>query len=434
MLIHRATVGVRLRRVVPWALALALGLTMLSAVPASAAAPTFQAVFSPAASSNGGALATYSLSVSSNQGTIKTVTVTAPNGFSIQNGSAKVSQITFPGLSISGSTVQTLQFTAWAACTSSDTHGPYGWTVDATQKNGTPYVSVPASSTVTSTSSCSSSFVGDPTIASAVVNHIITRVPYSAERFGPPDPSPLVSVEVLRGDGVRDVSYVGAIDLSIANDPGPDTAVLTGGSGFAVAGLAAFSPSINEEGGGYVLGATAAGVPGSAASGFFSIQREFTGCSTSTPCTTDPITGTDITTQATANTPTTGDGLTSGVALGDLACDGYNEASTDEVTTEYTGIGTVVVTDLLPKYIVHSDINNGISQILTCFRQDGPFKGLNGVPAVEDPIHPGFFIGLLAPCKNKNPVAPCELSKNETNSGVGVIKYLIKAGDPGSRH
>jgi len=172
----------------------------------------------------------------------------------------------------------------------------------------------------------------------------------------------------------------------------------------------------------------------SAESGFFSIQREFTGCSDGTPCTTDAITGTKITTQATANNPTNGNVLTSGVAFGDLACDGYAEASTDEVTTEYTGTGTVVVTDLLPKDVVHSDINNGISQILTCFRQDGPFKGLNGVPAVEDPIHPGFFIGLLAPCKNKNPVAPCELSKNETNSGVGVIKYLINAGDPGSRH
>lgn len=432
MLIHRATVGVRLRRVVPWALALALGLTMLSAVPASAAAPTFAAAFNPAVSSNAGASANYSLSVSSSQGTISTVTVTAPTGFSIVTHSGLASQITFTGLRISGSTVQTLGFTAWAACTA----GSYSWTVDATQKDGTQYAqAAPApSSTVTSTSSCSASFVGDPTIASAVVNHIITRVPYSAERFGPPDPSPLVSVEVLRGDGVRDVSYVGAIDLSIANDPGPDTAVLTGGSGFAVAGLAAFSPSINEEGGGYVLGATAAGVPGSAASGFFSIQREFTGCSTSTPCTTDPITGTDITTQATANTPTTGDGLTSGVALGDLACDGYNEASTDEVTTEYTGTGTVVVTDLLPKAIVHSDINNGISQILTCLRQDGPFTALNGVPAVPDPNHPGFFIGLLASCKNRNPVAPCELSKNETNSGVGVIKYLVKAGDPGSRH
>jgi hypothetical protein len=258
-------------------------------------------------------------------------------------------------------------------------------------------------------------------------------VPYSRARFDP-DPSPLVSVEVLRGDGVRDVSYVGAIDLSIANDPGPDTAVLTGGSAFAFAGLAQFSPSINEEGGGYVLGATSAGVPGSAASGFFSIQREFTGCFDTTPCTTDPITGTDITTQATANTPTTGNVLTSGVALGDLACDGYNEASTDEVTTEYTGTGTVVVTDLLPKAIVHSDINNGISQIFTCFRQDGPFTALNGVPAVPDPNHPGFFIGLLAPCKKKNPVAPCEISKNETNSGVGVIKYLVNAGDPGARH
>jgi hypothetical protein len=429
MLIHRATVGVRLRRVVPWALALALGLTMLSAVPASAAAPTFAAAFSPAISSNGGASANYSLSVSSNQGTISTVTVTAPTGFSIVIGSQKESQITFTGLKISGSTVQTLQFTAWAACTA----GSYSWTVDATQKDGTQYVPVPASSTVTTTSSCSTSFVGDPTIASAVVNHIITRVPYSRARFDP-DPSPLVSVEVLRGDGVRDVSYVGAIDLSIANDPGPDTAFLTGASEFAVAGLAAFSPSINEQGGGYVLAATAAGVPGSAASDFFSIQTEFTGCSDNTPCTTDPITGTDITTQATANTPTTGDVLTSGVALGDLACDGYNEASTDEVTTEYTGTGTVVVTDLLPKAIVHSDINNGIAQIFTCFRQDGPFTALNGVPAVPDPNHPGFFIGLLASCKRKNPVAPCEISKNEANSGVGVIKYLVNAGDPGSRH
>jgi hypothetical protein len=432
MLIHRATVGVRLRRVVPWAVALALGLTMLSTVPASAAAPTFEAEFSPVASSNGGASASYSLSVSSNQGTISTVTVTAPTGFSIVTHSGLASQITFTGLRISGSTVQTLGFTAWAACTA----GSYSWTVDATQKDGTQYAqAAPApSSTVTSTSSCSSSFVGDPTIASAVVDDIITRVPYSAARFDPDD-SPLVSVEVLRGDGFRDLSYVGTIDLSIANDPGPppDTAFLSDGSASAVEGLAEFSPSINEEGGGYVLGATSAGVPGSDMSGFFSIQREFTGCSAGTPCTTDPITGTDITTQATANTPTSGNGLTSGVALGDLACDGYNEASTDEITTEYTGTGTVVVTDLLPKAIVHSDINNGISQIFTCFRQDGFFTALNG-PAVPDPNHPGFFIGLLASCKKKNPVAPCEISKNETNSGVGVIKYLINAGDPGARH
>jgi hypothetical protein len=427
MLTHRATRRWRTASII----AIGLGLLLITVAPASAAAPTFAAAFSPAVSSNGGASANYSLSVSSNQGTISTVTVTAPTGFSIVTHSGLASQITFTGLRISGSTVQTLGFTAWAACTA----GSYSWTVDATQKDGTQYAqAAPApSSTVTSTSSCSASFVGDPTIASAVVDQIITRVPYSRARFDP-DPSPLVSVEVLRGDGVRDVSYVGAIDLSIVNDPGPDTAVLTGGSEFAVAGLAAFSPSIDEQGGGYVLGATAAGVPVSDESGFFSIQPEFTGCSTSTPCTTDPITGTDITTQATANTPTTGDVLTSGVALGDLVCDGYNEASTDEVTTEYTGTGTVVVTDLLPKAIVHSDINNGIAQIFTCFRQDGPFTALNGVPAVPDPNHPGFFIGLLASCKKKNPVAPCEISKNETNSGVGVIKYLVNAGDPGSRH
>jgi hypothetical protein len=431
MLIQRATLSVK--RVVPWAVAFALGLTMLSAVPASAADPTFQAVFSPAASSNGGASANYSLSVSSNQGTIKTVTVTAPNGFSIQNGNAKEPQITFTGLSISGSTVVTLAFTAWAACTA----GPYDWTVDATQKNGTNYAPVAATSTVTSTSSCSSSFVGDPTIASAVLNQIITRVPYSSARFNP-DPSPLVSVEVLRGDGVRDLSYGGTGNLFIVNDPGPDTAVLTGDSATADAGLAKFSPSIgpsiNEQGGGYVLGATSDGVPGSATSGFFSIQPEFTACSDNTPCTTVPFTGAQITTQATANNPKSGNVLTSGVGLGDLDCDGYEEASTDEATTEYTGTGTVVVTDLLPKDIVHSDINNGISQIFTCFRQDGPFTALNGVPAVPDPNHPGFFIGLLARCRNKNPVAPCELSKNETNSGVGVIKSLINAGDPAHRH
>jgi hypothetical protein len=429
MLIHRATFSVR--RVVPWAVALALGLTMLSAVPASAAAPTFAAEFSPpTASSDRGASADYLLSVSSNQGTIDKVTITAPTGFSIETQSGPVPDITFTKLSISGPTVKTLEFTARAACTDRT----YDWRVDAFQKNGTQYVPVVTSSTVTSTSFCSSSFVGNPTIASAVVDDIITRVPYSAARFDLDD-SPLVSVEVLRGDGFRDLSYVGTIDLSIANDPGPepDTALLAGGSASAVEGLAEFSPSINEEGGGYVLGATSAGVPGPAASGFFSIQREFTRCFDKTPCATLPITGAQITTQATANNPTSGNVLTSGVGLGDLDCDGYEEASTDEATTEYTGNGTVVVTDLLPKDIVHSDTNNGISQIFTCFRQDGPFTALNGVPADPDPNHLGFFIGLLARCKNKNPVAPCQLSKSETNSGVGVIKSLINAGDPGHR-
>src|SRR4029450_1853869 len=93
------------RRAVVSAVALALGLTMWSAVPASAAAPTFQAVFSPAASSNGGASENYSLSVSSNQGTISAVTVTAPTGFSIVTHAGLASQITFSGLKISGSTV-----------------------------------------------------------------------------------------------------------------------------------------------------------------------------------------------------------------------------------------------------------------------------------------------------------------------------------------
>ena len=409
-----------------------VGLLAGSAVlmPAAfAATPTFNATFAPAATPKGGDEATYMMNVSSNNGSISTVTVTAPTGFSIVTGTTRLPSVTFTGLSISGSAVQTLSFHARAACTPGSS---YQWTVNAAQKNGTQYVPVTLTSSVGVDSVCSLRFSGQPT--SAVDGETITTVPYSTRQFHP-DPSDPVSVEVLEGDGVRDQSFGGTINLSTAAQTAGGGTLGGAISAAANQGRAAFAPAItlNQGGAGFGFQLSAANslVP-TASSGFFSVQTEFTPC-TATPCTTD-TSGTELETTATANNP--GNGLASSVGIADLECSGYTPVSVEQATNEFIAPqgATAVVTDLLAKGVIHNTSNNGISQVFTCFRQDAPFSTLNGGQASQDPSHPGFYVGLLATCKNKRPVAPCEISKNETNSGVGVIKYLINSGDPVGHH
>src|SRR2546422_1408786 len=221
-----------------------VGLLAGSAVlmPAAfAATPTFNATFAPAATPKGGDEATYMMNVSSNNGSISTVTVTAPTGFSIVTGTTRLPSVTFTGLSISGSAVQTLSFHARAACTPGSS---YQWTVNAAQKNGTQYVPVTLTSSVGVDSVCSLRFSGQPT--SAVDGETITTVPYSPAS----DP---VSVEVLEGDGVRDQSFGGTINLSTAAQTGGGGTLGGAMSAAANQGRAAFAPAItlNQGGAGF---------------------------------------------------------------------------------------------------------------------------------------------------------------------------------------
>lgn len=404
----------------------AVAALMLAPSPAGAAAPTFTASFAPPASSNAGALTPYELQVSSNQGTIAKVIVTAPDGFAIAGG-ASASQISFNGLRISGSTVATLSFSAYAACTPN----PYAWRVDAVQKDGTPYAPNTAVSTVNSITTetptaCRVRFSGQP--ASAVVTHVHTTVPYSEDRSDPVDPHP-VAVEVFRADGKTDPSYSGSVELTLPASPG----ALSGGSAIAVHGTAEFAPTINEVRFGWILEASAANVTARARSTSFQTTETFENCRGGT-C-SETAYGTEIL-SATVSAPgaVKNDIVTVGVdGMPLFDCFGYSEVVTTEATGfDYTGDGPKIVTDLISKEVMNTLPQNGASLIETCLASTVKFLQKDGTFAPFD-ADLGMYVGVIPDCKTKSQVY-CNVSKTKTVAGVGEIVYRVGEGDPAGRH
>ena len=129
-----------------WVIALSFALTVLAAIPASAATPTMTASLTPG-SANAGAQTAYSLTVKSNQGSLRSLSLAAPAGFYVESATSSSGNpqvagnqtVNVTGLNISGSNTVMVTITAFPKCTPGS---PNTWTLNAAQNGGTAYVPV----------------------------------------------------------------------------------------------------------------------------------------------------------------------------------------------------------------------------------------------------------------------------------------------------
>jgi hypothetical protein len=439
--------------------ALSFAVTVLVAIPASAATPTLTASLTPSTIGAGAGppapgQPTFVLTVSSDQGVLNRLSLQAPGGFfvgdvtsSSGNPSASGNQITVTGLKVSGSEVLTVSVDAWAACTPS---GPpsYTWGLTAFQKGGTAYADRSFPTTVTSTSSCRLEF--EP-IADQIKNAT------------PPASSPNVTVAVSRANGTTDTSYSGAdVSLSIQVDPGNPGAVLTGGGPKApVNGLAKFSTSLNQSGYGYVLEACSPTVNGGTCalvgeesdlffSDPFAVYDAAFTCTNNpnVPCTVSAP-GTQVSVKVTApgqinkiikagvwDVPP--DGPIDVADLANVDCADYDEVTSQVAAFAYTGTGQKIVVDTISADIMKTLPQNGVSHLQTCLASSVFFTDRFGADAVKDPTL-DLYVGLLPDCPNVSPIptlsVPCVISRTGGGQGTGQITYIADDGDPGgARH
>ena len=429
-----------------WVVALSFALTVLAAIPASAATPTMTASLTPD-SANAGAQTAYSLTVKSNQGSLRSLSLAAPAGFYVSSatsssGNPQVATgnqaVTVSGLNISGSNTVVVSITAFPKCTPGS---PNTWTLNAAQNGGTAYVPVNFSTTVTQPSACKLVF---GSIADQIKNIAGT-----------------VQVAAVRANDTVDPTYTDSISLSIENDPGdPTDATLTGGGAIVPAnGVATFSASLNVAGTGYTLEAcspkvnnvtTCAPVRGDGLgfiSGLFAVYDTKTDCVNGSSCFANASATDQVATQVTVNGQN-GKSVKAGVfsvppslpgSLGDLSlldCAGYDEITEVIASFDFNGDGTKTVVNTVSAEQMKEIANNGVSYLQTCFGSSLPFTDRFNNPAVFDPTL-GLFVGLLKDCatNKKNPVAPCIVSRQGGGAGTGLITYIAADKDPGgARH
>jgi hypothetical protein len=427
-------------------IALSFALTVLAAIPASAATPTMTASLTPG-SANAGAQTAYSLTVKSNQGSLRSLSLAAPAGFYV--GSATSSSgnpqvvgnqtVNVTGLNISGSNTVTVSIAAFPNCTPGS---PNTWTLNAAQNGGTTYVPVTFSTTVTQPSACKLVF--------GSTADQIKNVAGSVE------------VAAVRANDTVDTTYTDPISLSIENDPGINDATLTGGGAIVPAnGVATFSASLNVAGTGYTLEAcsptvnnvaTCAPAPDDGLgflSGGFAVYDTKTDCVNGNSCFANASAANQVATQVTANGQN-GKSVKAGIfsvpeslpgSLGNLSlldCAGYDEITEVIASFDFNGDGTKTVVNTVSAEQMKQIANNGVSYLQTCFGSSLPFTDRFNNPAVFDPTL-GLFVGLLKDCptnkKNLAAFAPCNVSRQGGGQGTGMITYIAADKDPGgARH
>jgi hypothetical protein len=460
MLTHRATGRFKAAGTV----AISLGLMLLLVAPADAATPTLTASLTPD-SAKAGAQTPFTLSVSSDQGTLQSLTLDAPSGFFVDvstiqlsaNGNASSStssQIVIGGLKISGSTVLTVSFDAYPACTPSQPQPSppqYTWTLNGIQKGSTPYAEQTFSTTVTSSTSCKLLF--------APIADQIKNVPFT------------VVVAAARANNTTDTTYANSISLSIETDPGIDDAALIDASQPVSVppteapnlGTATFSVLLDKSGSGYVLEAcsppitaTPCGVledgkgflsppriPETEAS--FSVYDSQTPCGNNGTCSASASVAQQVSTTVSANgqegtsvkagvfrvLPVVGSGFFN---FSDLDCPGYDEITEVISSFEFDGSGIKTVVDVISAEQMKEIANQGVSFLQGCFGSSIRFKDRSGQWAPLDPTL-GLYVGLLPDCatNKKNVVAPCVLSRQGGGNGTGLFTYVAADGDPGGK-
>jgi hypothetical protein len=442
MLSHRATRG---RRALPWALAVAFGLTFIYLVPANAVTPTLTASFTPS-SAGAGAATPFVLSVSSNQGTLGSLSLQAPDGFYVDSatassGTASVTPdhrtVSVNGLRISGSAVLAVSIAAFPRCTPGS---PNTWNLSASQRNGgSNYVPQTFSTTVTTPSACQLLF--DPIADQGSIPGTTT-----------------VTVRAARANGSTDTTYSDAISLTIATDPGNADATLTGGSPTnPTLGVATFTASLDVAGYGYVLEACSPTINGSSCpsvasphflSGAFAVYNNSTACHNNQNCSVT-ASGAQVSTQISVpghlgrfvragvwGVPQAGP---TGVSdLANLDCAGYDEITESAATFDYTGTDGKVIVDTISADVMKEIANQGVAHLEWCGASTLSFTDKFGQPAVLDPTL-GMYVGLWPDCPTGGgdpmPFAPCVFARNGGGAGTGQIFAVAPPYDGGgARH
>jgi hypothetical protein len=425
-----------------WLVALSFALTVLVVPPASAA--TLTAGLTPG-SANAGAQTNFTLTVSPSQGSLRSLTLTAPDGFFVGSATSTRGNPTVSGnqtvnvTGALGSQTVTVTITAWPKCTPGLANA---WTLSAVGSGSTTFDPVTLFTDVTQPSSCKLRF-----------QHIDDQLTTTQSR----DASFTVKVDVVRANDTIDPTYVDEVFLSIANDPGTDDdATLTNnGPRTPVGGTATFSASLNVSGTGYVLEACSPLINGSCPppgpahflSNLFAVYDDAEDCITGQSCFARASVANQVSTQVSANGQ---DGKTvkAGVFgvpevvpggtgnLSELDCPGYDEITEVISSFDFDGSGLKTVVDTISAEQMKEIANQGVSFLQGCFGSSIRFTDRSGNLAEFDDTL-GLWVGLLPDCppnkKNLTNFAPCVVSRQGGGNGTGLFTYVAADKDPGGK-
>jgi hypothetical protein len=424
-----------------WLVALSFALTVLVVPPASAA--TLTAGLTPR-TANAGARTTFTLTVTPSQGSLRSLSLTAPDGFFVGSATSTRGNPTVSGNrtvdvtgNLGGQTV-TVTITAWPKCTPELDNA---WTLSAVGSGSTTFDPVTLLTDVLTD-------VEHPSSCRLVFGEMADQltVPPATTR------TPVV-VTVQRANGSTDKTFTGPISLSIQVDPGARDAMLTGGGTpiTYVDGVATFSTSLNVAGTGYVLEACNPTINGQACdpdtggsgqflSELFAVYNSRTDCH-GRSCSASASIADQVSTTVSANGQE-GTSVKAGVFrvdetvanLSQLDCPGYDEITEVISSFDFNGSGIKTVVDVISAEQMKEIANQGVSFLQGCFGSSLPFKDRSGNDADFDETL-GLYVGLLPDCapNKKNVVAPCVVSRQGGGNGTGLFTYVAADGDPGGK-
>jgi hypothetical protein len=268
-----------------------------------------------------------------------------------------------------------------------------------------------------------------------------------------------VVVRFVRANGSTDTTCADTISLTIANDPGNETAELSCAgdpcSTPAVGGVATFTASLSEAGTGYTLEAcspTTNGLcpPASAGphffSGLFAVYNASTPCRNNQTCSASASVEQQVSTTVSANgqdEKTVKAGvfkvdqvIPGGSNPSELDCAGYDEITEVISSFDFNGSGIKTVVDVISAEQMKEIANQGVSFLQGCFGSSIQFRDRSGQLAPFDQTL-GLFVGLLPDCptnkKNLASFAPCVVSRQGGGQGTGLFTYIAADKDPGGK-
>jgi hypothetical protein len=262
----------------------------------------------------------------------------------------------------------------------------------------------------------------------------------------PPGNTTTVVVRAARSNGSTDTTCTDTISLSIANDPGDDTATLSCAgapcSTPAVRGLATFTASLSEAGYGYTLEACSPVTNGSCPpasagphffSGQFAVYNASTACRNNQTCSVT-ASGTQVSSRVSVpgsinkfiragvwGVPQAGPTNVSDLA--NLDCANYDEISEEAATFDYTGTDGKIIVATISADVMKEIANQGVAHLEWCGASTLAFTDKFGNPAVFD-LTLGMFVGLWPDCPpggDPMDTAPCVFARNGGGGGTGQI-------------
>lgn len=450
----------RRTRSVPLLLILAIVGLIPLATPALAAPASVVANLDPVPDGTvaPGALATFSLTITPDSRTLASYTLSPAAGYRIASvvsstGTATLGTngtISVTGLSVSGTQVASLTFTANASCVS----GSQNWGLVAKDAQNRTYSNGTSDLSTEVAGACDLVFLNQPSNTKA--GDLITdgdRLSSNPIRVqlvedgsvGTPTPVTHFPVAVTfdLGSGPSDGAAVLTVGTETTDGNGiatfdDETPTAEGGDGLEIdtANVAVFTD--------YTLvprGATLTSITGAASNGF-DIWEDATACQGNCLLNHDGDTYRVPNSQSgsllSASTFTTSES--------NIDCAGYTEITGDVVWHEYTGTGPVLVTIHITRTEMKKSANNGQARVEVCvgLMDEGTLTGQQkwanlGVTADhQDSDGDGtddIWVALAPGCPNQQPdlFAPCVARQYGDGNGGSFTEVWIPGGDPPRR-